>query len=76
VIYITIEYPDYILCPKCEKKIILDFETRGFPKTDDLILLNINIRHLYKDRKEREKYHTELVTMAVCNNCKVIINIK
>lgn len=76
MIYITSEYPDYLLCPKCEKKIMLDFETKMFPKTDDVVLLNITIRHLYKETKEREKEHTELVTIAVCNHCKGIINIK
>ncbi len=55
---------------------MLDFETKMFPKTDDVVLLNITIRHLYKETKEREKEHTELVTIAVCNHCKGIINIK
>jgi len=55
---------------------MLDYETKRFPKTDDVVLLTINIRHLYKEKKEREKEHIELVTMAVCNHCKGIINIK
>jgi hypothetical protein len=77
VIYITSEYPDYLLCPICEKKIILDYETKHFPKTDDVVLLNVSIRHLYRPKKkEGEKEHTELVTMVVCNHCKAIINIK
>ena len=76
VLQITSEYPDYLLCPKCEKKIMLDYETKHFPKTDDVVLLNISIRHLYEPRKEREKEHIELVTVVVCNHCKGIINIK
>jgi hypothetical protein len=76
VIQIPREYPDYLLCSICEKKIMLDYETKYFPKTDDVVLINVQIRHFYEPRKEREKEHTELVTMAVCNHCKGIINIK
>ena len=69
---ISIEFPEYLVCPVCKEKINLDYNVQktGYPKTSDMITMIIATPRLMRLKDE-------VMTVArhayICNHCKGIL---
>ena len=68
---ITVEYPEYIVCPKCETKMKMDYTHKRIPRTDGIYNIHIRSPGYVAAGKTAGTY----IEVSKCNNCKVILGI-
>ncbi len=73
----TIEFPEYLICPNCKDKIHIDYNVGKLqlPKTDDLLCISLNFRHIRNPgaSRERRKEYFGQKSILICNHCGAII---
>ena len=65
---ITIEPPEYIVCPKCEAKMYIDYSRKRDPSSDGIYKITIRIPGYWAGKSS-----TRYVDVNICNNCKTIL---
>ena len=68
---ITQEYLEYIVCPKCDTKMKIDYGHKKVPSTDGIYSMFINSPEYFGPGKTRESF----LRISICNNCKVILGV-
>ncbi len=65
------EPPEYIVCPKCETKMYIDYTRKRDPRIDGIYNITVRSPGYVGAGKTAGTY----VEVNICNNCKTILGI-
>ncbi|MFX0204994.1 MAG: hypothetical protein ACFFDT_03345 [Candidatus Hodarchaeota archaeon] len=74
---VRITYPEDLKCPFCKSVIRLDYSDKNYVKTDDLLVLNIEVPYSYKYAKDRRSNKQDLgeasPRFVIFQSCQTIL---